>query len=490
MNYLRARAGLGEAHYEPEAEAREQAGSTQHPGPAEVPLPEDGPADPPLTCEMLILRAEQAQARGEWPEAELVWRAIRQELPLWETYIGGGISLAGLGRHDEARQLLSDGAVLFPRERAFPVELGRLAERLEDWPTAEMHWRAALQLDSRTWWIYTELAATLERQGRFDDADAVLADALERSGETNELALYACPARLAWKREDWFGAVVRWAEARRRFPKDEQVALRLHEALLRLAEHDPAAAVAAHRDLGMTSAEDELQALMLRFESLGGTGPAGGCEFGGLQRTLGVEPLGLFRWAAVTPASLIACLEDRFRTIGDPSTTSVRPHEDQWEIWDSGYGTSMHSFVSWQEVPADRMVVLARRRMRFLREKLIADLEGLEKIFVLKMALQPLTASEAAALSRALQTYGAPELLCVCAADAEHSEGEIVHTAPGVFAGYIDFSGGLNVAARHAAWIGLCRKMLPLSATSGVPASSLDTRATGAGLKQEDSQTD
>nr|WP_294551716.1 hypothetical protein [uncultured Rhodopila sp.] len=416
MDYLRARAGLHGTRYEPdapEAGAREPDGCTQDPVPVEARLPEGRSKEPPLTCEMLIERAEQAQARGEWPEAELVWRAIRQELPLWQSYIGGGISLAGLGRHDEARQLLSEGAVLFPYERAFPVELGRLAVSHADWPTAEMHWRAALLLDGRTWWIYTELAAALERQGRFEDAEAVLADALERSDETDEITLYVYPARLAWKRQDWTGAVARWAEARRRFPRDEQVALRLHEALLRLAEHDPAAAVAAHRELGMTSAGDELQALMLRFESLGGTGPAGGCEFGGLQRTLGVEPLGLFRWATVRPASLIACLEDRFRTIGDASTTSVCPHEDQWEIRDSGYGTSMHSFVSWEEVPADRMVILAGKRMRFLREKLIADLESCERIFVLKVALERLTATETEALSRALRTYGATELLIV-----------------------------------------------------------------------------
>jgi len=470
MDYLRARAGLDETRYEqdaPEVDAREPDVSPQDPVSVEAPPPEDRSAQPALTCEMFIEQAEQALARGEWAEAERVWRAVRQVIPmLWNAYLGHAISLAGLGRHDEARQLLGEGSVLFPHERAFPIELARLAMRLEDWPAAEMHWRAALQRDSATWWIYTDLASVLERQGRFEEAEAVLADALERSDETNEITLYIYPARLAWKREDWAGAVARWAEAWRRFPKDGQLAVRLHEAVLRLAEHDPAAAVAAHRDLGMTFAKDEQQALMLCFESLGGTGPAGGCEFGGLQRTLGVEPLGLLRWANVGPESLVACLEDRFRTFGDASTTSVRRHEDQWEICDSAYGTSMHSFVSCEEVLADRMVVLASGRMRFLRDKLIADLENSEKIFVLKLASESLTAVRTQALSRALQTYGAPELLCVCAADEEHPEGEIAPAAPGVFIGYIDFASGLDVAARHAAWIGLCRTMLSRSARS------------------------
>jgi tetratricopeptide (TPR) repeat protein len=470
MDYLRAHAGLQETGNEPEA-SRSEAGDEPDVLPPEPVAPqpaiaENGPAAPVVSVEDFVRQAEEAQARGDWSEAERIWRAIRQVIPLWNSFVGGGVSLARLGRYDEARQLLSEGAVAFPHERAYPIELGRIAISLEDWPTAEMHWRAALQRDPRTWWIYTELAGVLDRQGRFGDAEAVLAEAREQCDEPNEITLFTYPARLAWKREDWVGAVARWAEAKRRFPKDEDVTLRFHEAFLRLAEHDPAAAVAAHRDLGLTSAKDDLQALMLRFESLGGTGPAGGCEFGGVQRILGCEPLGLFRWATVRPANLIACLEDRFRTIGDVATTSVRPHEEQWEIWDADYGTSMHSFVSRADVPEDRMTVLACKRMRFLREKLIADLDAAEKIFVLKVASEPLTVAETEALSRAIQTYGAAELLCVCPADADHREGEIVRAAPGIFIGYIDFSSGLNVAARHGAWQILCRTMLALSVSA------------------------
>jgi hypothetical protein len=158
----------------------------------------------------------------------------------------------------------------------------------------------------------------------------------------------------------------------------------------------------------------------------------------------------------------------------------VRPHENQWEIWDERYGTSMHSFVSRADVPADRMAVLACKRMRFLRDKLIADLESSEKIFVLKVASEPLTAAETEALSRSIQTYGAVKLLCVCIADADHPEGEIVPAAPGVFTGYIDFSSGLNVAARSAAWEKLCRKMLVINGLAHRHAeSSLVDAATG-----------
>jgi tetratricopeptide (TPR) repeat protein len=471
MNYLRARAGLDETQNAPDA-SRGKIGddpdlSPSDPVSAEPALLAGPPADQAISCTAFMQQAEQAQAREEWPEAEHIWRAIRKVLPqLWFGYSNNAIALAGLGRYDEAREVLSEGAVLFPHERAFPIEQGRLAMRLSDWPAAEIHWRAALQYDVRPWWVYTELAGTLERQGRFNDAEAVLAEALERCDEPDEITLYTHPARLAGKREDWSGAVARWAEAQRRFPGNEQVALRLYEAVMRLAEHDPAAAVAADRNFGIMSAKDEQQALMLCFESLGGAGPAGGCEFGGLQRALGVEPLGLFRWASVEPANLIACLEDRFRTIGDENTTSVRQHDEQWEIREAGYGTSMHSFVACADVPADGMVIKACKRMRFMREKLIADLESSEKIFVLKVAAEALTAAETKALSRAMQTYGASELLCVCAADVEHPEGKIARAAPGVLKGYIDFASGLDIAARHAAWIGLCRTMIAMSLTS------------------------
>lgn len=237
MDYLRARAGWEQTKYEPDAP--EPDAWPEDPVPAELPLLENRPVEPEISCETFIQQAEEAQARGDWAVAERIWQAVRKVLPqLWFSYAGGGVALAGLGRYDEARQMLSEGAVLFPHERTFPLEQARLAMRLSDWPAAEAHWRTALTFDIRPWWVYTELAGALEQQGRLAEAEAVLRDGQLRSDEPDEITLHTYAAELAWKRGDWAGAVARWAEARRRFPNDETLAARHQEALMRLGQSE------------------------------------------------------------------------------------------------------------------------------------------------------------------------------------------------------------------------------------------------------------
>lgn len=412
----------------------------------------------------LCEQAEHAQMRGDCEEADALWRTMRAEFPnIWHSYAGCAVTLCSLGRYDDARELLSKAAARFPEERAIPLALGRLAQGLADWPAAEMHWRQALTFDVRPWWVYTELAGALEQQGRITDAEEVLLEAQLQAEEPNEITLFTYPAKLAWKRQDWATAATRWVEARRRFPHAAELPAKQYEALMRLGQHDPAAYETTIRDLGLEPLGESMGELMLRFESLGGTGPDGGCEFGCFQRQHGAEPLGLFRWAAVSPASLIACLNARFARIGEMDAIEIAPHEGQWEITDTAYGTKMHSFVSIDEVTHDRMIVLASKRMRYLANKLIAELENPDKIFVLKVAWQHVTTLEIDGLSEAIRSYGNGHLLCGCAADEDHAEGTIVAASQTVFMGYIDFSGRLDVAQRRPEWEVLCRAVLDIT---------------------------
>jgi len=67
-------------------------------------------------------------------------------------------------------------------------------------------------------------------------------------------------------------------------------------------------------------------------------------------------------------------------------------------------------------------------------------------------------------LGQAIRSYGPGELLCVCAASQDHETGEIIQAVPGVFIGYLDFSGALDQPARRPEWLALCRAMLGRSA--------------------------
>ena len=71
--------------------------------------------------------------------------------------------------------------------------------------------------------------------------------------------------------------------------------------------------------------------------------------------------------------------------------------------------------------------------------------------------------TEIAEFSRTIRSYGPGELLCVCPADSTHPAGYVVPAAPGVFVGYIDFSGRLNETERRIEWALLCWSILGMS---------------------------
>lgn len=74
---------------------------------------------------------------------------------------------------------------------------------------------------------------------------------------------------------------------------------------------------------------------LLRFESLGDN-----CEFGFVQRSLGLDPGGLLRWAISNPASLVSALQDNFREVylWENLTPSYRDM-----VYDSRYGLYFHT---------------------------------------------------------------------------------------------------------------------------------------------------
>jgi tetratricopeptide (TPR) repeat protein len=448
------------------------------PPPQDPPVPDVAPvpaAQPEATAwaeeaswEALKDAAEERQNHEDWPAAERLWRTLRQRYAhIWQGYAGGAVALAGLGRFDDALPLLFAAAHRFPWEPAIHHELARLAARQGNWAAAAIHWRNALGFDVRPDFAYVGLAEALNHLGRVAEAE----ETMQEATQPKEITRFAYPAALPWAQQDWPAATASFARAHRRFPASAELANGLSQALDRLAAHEPKSSEALHRELGVASAmaatDDDRRALVPRFESLGGLGPGGGCEFGTFQRKYGFESLSLFRWASVSPESLLAALTARFAGLGDEDSTMVYIEDDDrdllWQIGDKTYSTAMHSFIRSMDVSRIEMTALAQKRTLYLKDKLIADLEIPEKVFVLKVGYRHLTVAETTSLSRAIRSYGMGQLLCVCPADSAHPEGHIVPAAPGVFVGYIDFSGQLTELQRHAVWEVLCWSMLGLS---------------------------
>jgi hypothetical protein len=267
-------------------------------------------------------------------------------------------------------------------------------------------------------------------------------------------------AEIATKRNDWREAFSRWTEARKRFPEAREFSARLFEARLRLYEVDPEGIAALEDSPAKDSGGADMRDIMMAFESLGL-----GCEFGGVQREFGAEPLGLLRWGAISPQDLIAALDTGFTGVGAPENTelTLRPngaHDEYW-VADRRFGMEMHTFIGGEQISFERMFEQSCRRMKFLSRKLLDALERAEKIFVYKLDNRDLTDKEIFGLHAALRRYGDATLLCVRRENEQKPYGRVDILGPGLMVAYIDrfaeprADGRLSVPVDS--WSGICR---------------------------------
>jgi hypothetical protein len=198
------------------------------------------------------------------------------------------------------------------------------------------------------------------------------------------------------------------------------------------------------------------------FESLGGSGH--GCEFGVFQREFGAEPLGLLRWADLAPHLLAEALEREFEGVGlAENTVLFVPSGDRPEYWtrDSRYWMAMRTFVAADAVPEEQMREQVSRRLQFLRDKLMGDLQTGEKIFVFKVIERNLTDEEIGRLHATMRRYGDNTLLYVRYEDEEHPNGTVEVAADGLMIGYIDrfaFSKtDENLGPATESWTAVCK---------------------------------
>jgi hypothetical protein len=205
--------------------------------------------------------------------------------------------------------------------------------------------------------------------------------------------------------------------------------------------------------LGCTSTQ-EMRQIFMQFESLGHS-----CEFGLVQRRYGAEPISLLRWNSIHSRKLIEALEARFEGIDDADNlTFVNPGRE-YVLLDKTYLTAMHTFIYEGGVDADKLLKQQIKRMKFLRRKLLADLEAQEKIFV-HLDDESLSGDEIERLRRAFRSCGGGCLLYVRVADAPAKVGTVEVGAEGLLLGYIErlgrgSYGDWNIA--FESWLPVCR---------------------------------
>ena len=124
----------------------------------------------------------------------------------------------------------------------------------------------------------------------------------------------------------------------------------------------------------------------------------------------------------------------------------------------------MHAFVHKDLTSQANTYEMLLRRLRFLKDKLIADLQSRDKIFVYAGDRQ-LERSELFALHAAVCGYGSNTLLCVCPRRGNQVPGHVEIIADGLLAGCIDRLGydGKRWDVSFDCWLELCQQAIRAS---------------------------
>jgi tetratricopeptide (TPR) repeat protein len=462
----------------------------------------DGIAGPGVLAAALagLARRQKDPAREEQS-----WRdALAQASEQWWPVKGLAGSLANQRRFNEARALLRDAALRFPDDPGPPMELARIAETQALFPEAIEQWEAGRRRFPGNWEMWTGTAEAHAAAREFDAADDMYHQAQQafpdldiilirwavfrarhaevnftRSGhliaavfetyfqqypETAPLRL--AQAQLLRSIDDLDAALKVLAAAGKAFPSEQRIPVEF--ATVRDL------AISLNRDTPLDLAPDLVPAdedakLFSRFESLGGGGRSEdgwgfGCEFGFVQRNVGLEPLGLLRWASIGPGNLIRALRSGFANVGSEDTTIIREWgAEEWAATDTNFNIIMdHTHLPIAQVPAARARTLVMRKLTFLTRKLLEDLSGGDKIFVYRLLGRAIDAATLDDLAAAIRTYGNNTLLFVAYADAAHPSGSVERLREGLLVGYIDWFAPDrdNLPCNLSGWRSVCAAAL------------------------------
>jgi tetratricopeptide (TPR) repeat protein len=396
--------------------------------------------------------------RADWLEAIKQLEEVQRRFPnTAEAYAYGSLALRSAGQFDRAEEVVESGLRVCPRAAQLWVERGMIAMARRDFLLAAERWAVLRSAFPHQVEGYLYGVQALREIAQLEASEVLAEAAMSRFPDQSEFVLEH--ALIASARQDLPEAQRRWKLVAERFPNDPAVLAQIYQLKLDALEETAAAPVVLAE---VAENPNEPQDLLLSFEGLGDN-----CEFGNVQRHFGAEPLGLLRWAGISPHDLIRGLETRFAGYGDPQTTKVWISEPapgyaggEYYIRDVEHGFYMHCFVSVRDVKEEKFLQQTCRRMNFLREKLLSDLASGDKIFVYKRRDgTPLTEDELFALNAGVRSYGPSTLLCVHLADETHPNGLVDQVREGLLLGYIDrlceTANGTLIA--YESWLHLCR---------------------------------
>lgn len=183
------------------------------------------------------------EASGDWSDAYRRWAEISDRHPAG--LIGMAEALHRQGKDAEAEALLEKSRMLWPLEVGMRALYARIAAEAGRIDEAVQRWAVVRDRFPRDQIGYTEGLTLLRAHQRWEEAEAVAAEAVDRFPDRTWPHLEY--AMLAHLRRDWPAAASRWAAMREAFPDDPTGYQRGIEAL---------------EAAGLTDAADSLRAVL------------------------------------------------------------------------------------------------------------------------------------------------------------------------------------------------------------------------------------
>jgi len=387
-----------------------------------------------MADEALVARAQAADATQDWESSALLWGQLKDRDPMHRAFaLGYGRALRESQNLEEAQKFLSDAVTLFPEDAELAAHHAEVAYSQEKWEEAAARWSAILRKFPDLTMLHALAVVSFAAAGHFSRAEELMGNLVTESPESVELRIRH--AMLSDRQGQWSLSVERWDKALHLCPDDPNIRNARGDAIWQWqATKLEEGVIVANGRQSDTEDPESSKDLALRFEGLGDH-----CEFGTVQRRLGADPLGLFRFAAISAEMLTELLEDRLSALGDPAYVELGLTEhDEYLVRDTRGFFHMHCFVRRGSVDEQRFLKQQITRMSYLKRKLLEDLEEGSKIFVHKASLARISDDVAIALHDAIERFADNTLLVIRRSDDTNPPGTVAVLRERLLVGYID----------------------------------------------------
>lgn len=196
--------------------------------------------------------------------------------------------------------------------------------------------------------------------------------------------------------------------------------------------------------------------LVSRCESLGDN-----CEFGFMQRRLGVNQLGLFRFSGSFSGHEIArAIAEKFEGFAEFEDLEAGPHHGEWVIKSRKYGFTLHTGRFPHMISEGEIREKEGQKLRYLVRKFFEDIADANKLFVRRVRDGDLLEGMHE-VHAAMRAHGPTRMLWVNPATEENPHGTLREVEDGLFHGFIGQLAPKDDAfnVRADLWLDLLRRV-------------------------------